>query len=129
MASLEFDGMMAAATADDPAARAVGEVAAMTRPGRGLRPRSRPRQVARRSPAVSDPWTGFGQPAPSHLLKGTTAIVLKFASSTLTAARNLPEPVTEQWPRSKKVEGEVPAPQNWLAARLVHVFDASAFPS
>src|SRR4029077_843065 len=63
-----------------------------------------------------------------HLLKGRTAIVLKLASFTWYAARNCPEPVIAQWPRSKKGEGEVPAPQNSLAARLVHVFDASAFP-
>src|SRR5262249_31516380 len=93
--ALEADGVVgirwndSGSHRDAPAARAVGEVAATPGRGPGLRRRSHPRQVARRSPAVSDLWTGFGQPAPSHLLKGTTAIVLKFASSTLTAARRV----------------------------------------
>ena len=128
MASLKFDGMIEAATAKTPPLAPSAK--SPPRPGRGagLRPRSHPRQVEGARPRVGL-VDGLGQPAPSHLLKGTTAIVLKFASSTLTPARNLPEPVIEQRPRSKKVDGEVPAPQNWFAARLVQVFDASVFPN
>src|SRR5262245_12207293 len=80
---------------EDPAARAVGEVAATTRQGRRLTPSLSPPRVEGARPRVGL-VDGLGQSAPSHLLKGTLAIMLKFASFIWNSARNFPEPVIEQ---------------------------------